>query len=349
MSCCDGFLLVDKPAGPTSFAVVDQVRRALVRVQPELQPRRQRGARRGSGRRRFRCGHAGSLDPLATGLLILMCGSGTRLSPFLMGLDKCYAAVVRFGVGTDSHDVQGEVTERRPVAAGPAELAANLASFRGVVQQVPPVISALKRGGKRLYKLARSGAEIPPLEPKEVQIHSLEVVDTRWGVAPAESDLAAADGLVYEASLVLECSSGTYVRSLARDLAATLETVGHVFSLRRLAAGPFRVEDALAADRLDDGEELRAAVRPLGEALPHLPALTLSPVEAGRLRRGDQPAIGWLQRLDRPLGESGGDEFFQMKDRAGRLVAVGKLPAAGGLPRSAAVFPAAGEETDRCD
>ncbi len=328
----DGFLLLDKTPGPTSFHVVDRARAAL---------RRERGA---AG---VKCGHAGSLDPIATGLLILLVGAGTRLAPFLMGLDKSYRVRVRFGAGTDTLDAEGRVTERLPVAFGPDAVAAALAGLRGEQQQVPPAYSALKREGQRMYRLARAGKPLPDLAPRAVVISRLEMVETRWAIAAPDSasaDALADDGLAYDADLLVECSSGTYVRALARDLAAALGTAGHVRELRRLRVGAFKVEDALPGDRMSDGAALEAALRPLGEALPHLPALVLTPEEVKAIRQGGQPLPSWLSRLpQRPLAERHGAEaHFQMRGPGGDLVAVGRVPAAGGAPRSAAVFGVGG-------
>lgn len=328
----DGILLVDKPVGLTSFGVVARVRRVLL------------------GGRRGKCGHAGSLDPMATGLLVLMCGRATRLSPFLMGLDKRYLAVVRFGVETDTLDLDGKVTARRPVAFAPADLERALPAFTGELAQVPPAFSAIKRQGKRLYELARRGAELPELEAKQVAIRRLELTAARWGepgAGPEGAPLAgleftAPDGLAYDAELVVECSSGTYMRSLARDLAAALGTVGHVRRLRRERVGPFELAGAVPQDRIEDEAALAAALRPLAEALPHLPAVTISVPEARLLARGGQPELQWLRRLDRPLEAPRGREaLFRVLDPAGELVAVARIPAAGGLPRTAAVLAGA--------
>jgi len=340
----DGILLADKPSGPTSFAVVQRVRRAL------LSARRQEGHyAEGHGRQRYRCGHAGSLDPLASGLLLLLCGGGTRLSPFLMGLDKAYRCEFRFGVGTDSHDAEGAEVARVVVSFAPEELRRRLADFTGDLAQVPPAYSAIKRDGQRLYALARRGAALPVLAPRAIRVSRFELLEARWGGEAPPDAPAAADGRIYDAAFLVECSSGTYVRALARDLARSLGCEAHVRSLRRERIGPFVVTDAVPAARLDDGAALTAAMCPLGAALPHLPALTVTALEAAALRRGEQPAAGWLRRLDRPLATPAGEEvFLQARDANGGLVAVLRIPAAGGLPRSAAVFPEPGREEPPC-
>ncbi|MFH1845106.1 MAG: hypothetical protein ABIF77_18105, partial [bacterium] len=162
-------------------------------------------------------------------------------------------------------------------------------------------------------------------------------------------ELIAADGLLYEIDLELECSSGTYVRSLARDLAAAVGSAGIVTTLSRYRVGPYRLEDAVPPAAINDGSRLVAALQPLRSALPHLPCLELTPQEALLIRHGGQPEFSWLKRLDQPppLAQntgSGEEQHFQMRDPGGALVAIGWLAGTGGLLRSAAVFPVADEE-----
>lgn len=343
-----GILLVDKPAGKTSFAIVDQVRRVLAQtLAADPEPTLPGGsapladppvaARR---RPRVKCGHAGSLDPIATGLLILMYGRGTRLSPFLMGLDKSYTASMRFGVSTDTLDVAGQPTEVRSVTCSPRDLEKLLPRFLGDQKQVPPAYSAIKWQGQPLYKRARRGETLPPLQPRPIHIQRLEILDYQWGASKATEGLAAPDGLVYEMTLAIECSSGTYVRALARDLAIALGTVGYVKSLRRDRVGPFQLADALRSDCLADPTRMRDILIPLGRSLPHLPRLHLSDQEARCVRQGQQPEVNWLNRIE-PAANSGRDDpsHFVMLDPAGELVAVCTLGGAGGGPSSAAVFP----------
>lgn len=334
-----GLLLIDKPTGVSSFQVVDHVRRCFLRADPRLQNR----GRRGKGGRppRFKCGHAGTLDPLATGLLVVLVGKGSRLSHFLLGLDKSYAATVRFGEETDSLDSDGQVTETAPVPDDPAALAEALPRFRGDIQQVPPLISALKQDGQALYKKVRAGQEVTPPQPRPVSIRRLEVLQSRW---PDRGALQPE----YEADLVVECSSGTYIRSLARDLARAVGTVGHLRALRRLTVGPFRVEDALQ-DVLNLGsEELLAGMRPLGAALPQVPALVLDPDQRRRVRQGGQPEPDWLAALPFPpvaVGKAG--PLFRLETPSGRLLAVGSLNE-DGTPRLAAVIPQQIEDEENC-
>ncbi len=332
MTSADGILLVDKPAGVTSFAVVNHVRRALVEAFPALSPRRT--GRRAGGPKppRFKCGHAGTLDPLATGLLIVLVGKGSRLAPFLMGLDKIYAATVRFGTGTDTLDRDGQAVSTAPIPSSPEDVAACLDQFRGDIMQIPPVISALKMDGQPLYKRVRSGQDVPEPDARPVTIHRLDMKGARWG---------SGDDDTHDLDLEVECSSGTYIRSLARDLARASGSEGHIQELRRLVIGPFAVEDALDLVMKKNGASLLPSLLPLGEALPHLPALTLDQAEAAALRLGQQPSSAWLARLPgEPATAGKAGRLFRMLDDAGDLVAVGKLDDATDEPRIAAVMAA---------
>jgi len=218
-----GVLLVDKPAGVTSFAVVNAVRTALVRSYPHLVKR----AKESTGHRppRFKCGHAGTLDPLATGLLVVLIGKASRLANYLLGLDKVYEATVGLGAATDTLDADGDVVETAPVPTETEVFVSVLPKFRGEISQIPPVYSALKRGGQALYKMARAGEN--PAEPDErtVTIHRLELLQSRLAIEAPEIDV------------LVECSSGTYIRSLARDIAQEAGTLGHIRKLRRLSVG----------------------------------------------------------------------------------------------------------------
>ncbi len=347
MALRDGVLLLDKPAGPTSFQTVAIARGVL---------------RAAWGGPRPRVGHAGSLDPLATGLLLVMVGAATRLSPWLMGLDKTYLLTARFGVGTDTLDADGAVTGRLPVDRGPEALTAALARFRGGIDQVPPAYSALKRDGERLYKLAREGRELPELTPRRVRIDRLDLLATRWGVTPDRVDAPPApalpavsaemdaglprpsDCLIYEADLVVDCTSGTYVRALVRDLAAFLGTLGHVRRLRRERVGPFVVTDAVPPDALRDAAALVGGLRAPAAGIAHLPEVRLRVEEARAVRHGAAPEPAWLARLGRAPWEDpkSGDQFFTLLDEAGELAAVVTRRASGGALRLAAVFAAAG-------
>jgi len=222
----DGALLVDKPAGPTSHDVVDAVRRQF---------------------RLAKVGHAGTLDPNATGLLVLLLGRGTKLSERLMGSDKVYEGTLRLGVSTDSYDADGEVTDTRPVPELTLEAINEAArGFVGDLQQVPPMVSAIKQAGVPLYKLARKGIEVERA-PRLIHIYHFKF--TQY-TAP-------------DATFRVKCTKGTYVRSLAHDLGEKFGCGAHLKHLRRMASGQLDVKDAVPFEDLlqfDDARLLRHVI-----------------------------------------------------------------------------------------
>ncbi|MDQ8169404.1 MAG: tRNA pseudouridine(55) synthase TruB [Gemmatimonadota bacterium] len=247
----DGVLLVDKPVGVSSHDAVSAARRAL---------------------HESRIGHGGTLDPFATGLLVLLVGRATRLLPHLSGEPKIYEATIRFGTETDTEDHLGTVAVEAPLPTREALLAA-LPTFVGAIAQVPPAFSAKRVDGERAYAMARRGVTVD-LAPVTIQVHRWEVLALR----------PAADGRVAEAEVRITCGGGTYIRSLARDLARAVGSAAHLTALRRTRSGPFRVEDAVTL------ESLRAATTPsegpaasrseLSEMLlPPLAALPAHPVQ----------------------------------------------------------------------
>ncbi len=256
MSGLHGWLVVDKPVGPTSAQVVGQLSHAL----------------RAGGHGRVRIGHGGSLDPLASGVLPIALGEATKLASRLLDGPKAYRFSVRFGIATETDDAEGRSVGESAVRPTPADLAAVLARFTGAIRQRPPAFSALKVGGVRAYKRARAG-EAVVLPERTVVIHRLK--------------LLAADG--ESAAFEVACSKGTYVRSLARDIAGALGTVGHVASLRRLSAGPFGEAHALALDKaleLVHGPHPEQALLPLAAGLDDIPVLAVTPAQAADLRAG---------------------------------------------------------------
>jgi tRNA pseudouridine55 synthase len=251
----DGILLLDKPSGLSSNAALQQARRLF---------------------RARKAGHTGSLDPLASGLLPLCFGQATKVAGLMLDADKRYAVVAQLGVRTSTGDAEGEVTQRKPVpGADPALLESALARFRGPILQVPPMHSALKQGGQRLYALARQGIEVAR-EARPVTIHELML--RAW-----EGD---------RLELVVACSKGTYIRTLVEDVAAALGTVGHVVELRRTGLGSFREEKAWTLEELealrDDGGEgaLDRVLLPPDRALGHWPAIQVGPAERAWILQG---------------------------------------------------------------
>lgn len=245
-----GVLPVDKPSGPTSHDVVARARRAL-------------GIRK--------IGHTGTLDPFASGLLILCVGPATRLSEYLTGLDKSYVATVRLGTSTDTGDPEGAVTAEDAAwrGLGRADVEAGLAGLRGRILQVPPSYSAKKVEGERAYRRARRGESVE-LEPVEVEIHALDLLE------------------LHPPNVVirLRCSSGTYVRAVGRDLGERLGTAAHLTALRRTRVGTFSVDEALPLDALADPGAVEDAWITPARAVAHLPSVEVDDEEAIRLAHG---------------------------------------------------------------
>lgn len=244
-----GLIVIDKPIGPTSHDVVGRVRRLA-------------GIRR--------VGHAGTLDPLAGGVLLVCLGRATRFIEYLVGLPKVYEATIRLGVATTTYDAEGEITDERPVALTAEAIAVALGAFRGPIRQRVPPFSAVKRDGQPLYKRARRG-EVFELPEREVTIHALDLLE----YAPPDVIVRAA------------VSSGTYIRSLAHDLGEALGAGGHITALRRTAVGDFTAGGAVALDALT-AENIAGHTRPAEATVAHLPRVAFSAAEAERLGYGQR-------------------------------------------------------------
>ncbi len=248
-----GILLIDKPAGLTSHDVVARTRKR-------------------AGTRKV--GHAGTLDPMATGLLVLGVNSSTRLLTYVVGLDKEYFATIRLGASTSTDDAEGEflheASAERVATIEPAAIRAGLDSLSGQISQVPSSVSAIKVDGKRAYALARAGANVE-LAPRTVMISALELLDSR-----------SAHGFL-DLDVRVECSSGTYIRAIARDLGASLEIGGHLTALRRTRIGPFSIADATELESLD---VLASLLGPADVASRLFPVYRLSAVQAVDLGHG---------------------------------------------------------------
>ena len=252
----DGWVILDKPLGLGSTRAVSRVRRLF-------------GA--------AKAGHGGTLDPLASGVLPIALGEATKTVPFVMDGRKEYRFTLRFGEARATDDAEGAVTATSDVRPTDAAIRAILPSFVGTIDQTPPSFSALKVAGQRAYDLARAGEEVT-LAPRRVVIGHLEML--------ARTDPDHAD-------FVVTCGKGTYIRSLARDVARRLGTVGHVSALRRTAAGPFREEAAISLSKLEALGHIPAlfgVLAPVSTALDDIPALALTMAQADRLRQG-QPVL----------------------------------------------------------
>ena len=293
-----GALIVDKPAGITSHDVVARVRRVAATR---------------------RVGHAGTLDPFATGVLVVCVGRATRLAQFLVGLDKEYLAMVRLGFSTDTQDLTGK--QITPIKSSKEtsleELRRVVSEFVGPQLQTPPMFSAKKVGGERLYKAARQGREVAR-EPVAITIHSIDLIETE--AMPARPN---ADGTM-DVSMLVRCSSGTYVRTLANDIGERLGFGAHLAALRRTAVGQFKIKESVTLDALENisRDELieRALISPAA-MLAHLPALTLDSEGVNRVRTG--------RTVELPAhGIEGEGRLVRLCDETGALLAVGVYEAA---------------------
>src|SRR5437763_975391 len=318
----DGIIIVDKPAGWTSHDVVARARRVL---------------------KEKRVGHTGTLDPFATGVLVLLVGRATRLAQFLAGAEKEYEATIRIGYATTTGDLTGvrrddvntademndvdtadEMNEGAGVCAdiGREKIEAALAQLRGEIEQVPPMYSAKKVGGKKLYELARQGREIGR-EAVRVRVEVFEIVaDEVGGFLRGNGDGTC------DVRARVVCSAGTYVRALAESLGEHLGAGAHLAALRRTRAGSFQIKDTVAPDELEkivEGGGAGKLLIPSEAALPHLPTAHLTGEESRRVRHGAAVRAGDSSKD----WESGG--HILMMDERGALVAVGVYDAARGL------------------
>ncbi|GAA4780037.1 tRNA pseudouridine(55) synthase TruB [Novosphingobium ginsenosidimutans] len=251
-----GWIILDKPLGLGSTQAVGAVKRVC----------------REAGLGKVKVGHGGTLDPLASGVLPIALGEATKLCGRMLDASKVYAFTVQFGTETDTLDLEGKVIAESPVRPALADIEAVLPRFTGHIEQVPPAYSALKVDGMRAYDLARKGAAVE-LQSRAVTIHSLH------------REAAEADSV----TLIASVSKGTYIRSLARDIALALGTVGHVTMLRRLKAGPFGIDQAISLDKLNEvgkGAPLENVLLPLEAGLVDIPALDLGPEQASMVRQG---------------------------------------------------------------
>jgi tRNA pseudouridine55 synthase len=289
-----GFLLVDKPQGWTSHDVVAKVR-GIVGMK--------------------KVGHAGTLDPMATGLLVLALGPATRLLRFVQSLPKEYEATAVLGVATDSLDADGAVLSREPMPVTQRDVEGVLDRFRGPIMQTPPMVSARKVGGKRLYELARQGTTVER-EARRVTIHELEV-----------SDFAPSD--YPELGLRIVCSTGTYVRTLADDIAAALGGRAHLSALRRIRNGSLHVAAARSLEQLSvaaDSGEIESVVLAPTLALSDLPAIEVGSDLVAAIANG--------RRLERDMVDiaPGFAGMVRVVDPAGRLLAVSRVEAGRVVP-----------------
>jgi len=307
----DGLLIVDKPSGPTSHDVVARMRRAL---------------------REPRIGHTGTLDPLATGVLLLVIGKATRLAKFLSASDKSYDAVIRLGFATDSADSLGR--PRGPVHVGPmpsrAEIDAALEPFRGRFTQQPPAFSAKKIAGQRSYKLARAAARLKPSRyqsdasdrpappalaalpaPASVTAHCIEILSVHGD----------------SVTLRVDCSAGFYIRSLAHDLGERLGIGAHLTALRRTRTGAFTLEHAVTLDTVERApQQAASALLPLADMLRDMPSVILTPDGVNRVSHGQE-----LRPFDHEPSALSSEPFVRLVNARGELLAIAEPTASGAL------------------
>jgi tRNA pseudouridine55 synthase len=278
----DGVLIIDKPAGITSHDVVNRVRRAL---------------------KTKRVGHTGTLDPFATGVLVLLVGKATRLAQFVDKVAKEYVAEIRFGFATDTGDLTGKrLSEETTVDFSAEGLESVLAKFCGEIEQLPPMYSAKKVAGKKLYEHARKGEEIER-EPAKIKIDEIKIMETNL------------DSTEPSARIHVVCSAGTYIRTLAEDIGKALGTSAHLTELRRTAAGEFRLESAVPLEKLEEDTDPTKFLLPIETIVADLAKLEL-PNE-----RISATLNGMLTRVDR--NDLQNEEMVAMLDTDGNLIAVG--------------------------
>lgn len=292
----NGTLVIDKPVGITSHDVVSRVRRIL---------------------HTKRVGHTGTLDPFATGVMVILVGQATRLAQFLDKDVKEYEALVQFGFETDTGDVTGTRREDSETAGRVDKLTLNdvmaiLPDFTGEIEQTPPMYSAKKIDGKKLYELARKG-ETVERKSVAVTIHELELL------VPSASEAGLSDR-IGSVALRVSCSAGTYIRTLAEDIGRKLNVGAHLTELRRTAAGKFSIEQSLTIEQLEKLDDPATALIPMNEAISHLPEFVL-PQD-----RVDKTRSGLLTRF--PEGNFKDGEPVRMLDTDGNLIAIGFFDAA---------------------
>jgi len=279
-----GWIILDKPVELGSTQAVAAVKRNL----------------RQAGYGKVKVGHGGTLDPLASGVLPIALGEATKLTGRMLDASKTYAFTVSFGAETDTLDMEGRIVDESPVRPTLAEMEAVLPRFTGQIEQVPPAYSALMVDGQRAYDLARAG-ETVDLKARAVTVYSLQLRHAELvsaSIAPPGPvsqeeewtlNQVQGDELLNAVTFIADVSKGTYIRSLARDIARALGTVGHVTMLRRLRAGPFGLEQAISLDKLNEiakGAPLENVILPLEAGLVDIPALDLGPEQARAARQG---------------------------------------------------------------
>ena len=268
----NGIVIVDKPQGWTSQDVVSKLRGVF---------------------KTRRIGHGGTLDPLATGVLPVFVGRATRGVEFFEHAEKTYEATLRLGLCTDTEDITGNVLQEKEVSISEADFLRILPQFRGKIQQIPPMYSALKVNGKKLYDLARKGKEVER-QPREIEIFKLECLEFTGN----------------EARLLVHCSKGTYIRTLCKDIGEALGCGGCMAALRRVSAGEYTIDEAIPLDKLIAAENPEEFLRPVDDLFRNFPAHTLTPNQEKRCRNGNSFSITLPDGTYRAYAQNG--EFLML-------------------------------------
>ena len=263
----NGIVIIDKPAGWTSQDVVSKLRGIL---------------------KTRRIGHGGTLDPMATGVLPVFVGRATRGVEFFEHAEKTYEATIRLGLTTDTEDTSGTVLEEKEVSVSEEDFLGVLPKFRGKIQQIPPMYSALKVNGQKLYDLARKGREVER-QPREIEIFKLECLEFNGA----------------EARLLVNCSKGTYIRTLCKDIGEALGCGGCMAALRRVTAGEYTIGDAVTLDELIAAENPENYLRPVDSMFRNYPAVTLTPTQEKRCRNGNAFSVTHPDGTYRAYGQNG--------------------------------------------
>ena len=263
----NGIVIIDKPAGWTSQDVVSKLRGVL---------------------KTRRIGHGGTLDPMATGVLPVFVGRATRGVEFFEHAEKTYEATLRLGLSTDTEDISGTVLEEREVSISEAEFIGILPEFRGKIKQIPPMYSALKVNGQKLYDLARKGKEVER-QPREIEIFKLECLEFNGN----------------EARLLVHCSKGTYIRTLCKDIGDALGCGGCMAALRRVTAGEYTIDEAVPLDKLVAAENPENYLRPVDSMFRNYPAVTLTANQEKRCRNGNSFSVTHADGTYRAYGQNG--------------------------------------------
>ena len=276
----NGIVIVDKPQGWTSQDVTARLRRVF---------------------NTRRIGHGGTLDPMATGVLPVFVGRATRGVEFFEHAEKTYEATIRFGITTDTEDITGTVLQEQEVSISEADFLGVLPKFRGKIQQIPPMYSALKVNGQKLYDLARKGKEVER-QPREIEIFKLECL--------------AFSGT--EARILVHCSKGTYIRTLCKDIGAALGCGGCMAALRRVTAGEYTAEDAVPLETLLETAEPEKYLRPVDSMFRNYPTVTLTPNQEKRCRNGNAFSVKMADGTYRAYGQNG--EFLMLAKVEGGIM-----------------------------